>query len=301
MCHIAGVSRSGYYQYINRKVILSPKERRDQADFERIQKAYQYRNRKKGARQIKMTMERHFGVIMNSKKIRRIMKKYGLFCPIRKANPYRRLIRSLQSNQTFENRLNRQFDVKEIGKVFVTDITYLYYNGNIAYLSSIMDLATKEISSHQVSETITMPFVINSVHLLADRYTEESLRGSYLHSDQGFHYTNPRFQYLVKQYQMGQSMSRKGNCWDNAPKESFFGHMKDELNLHLCSTFQDLVKEIDDCMDYYNNHRYQWRLSKMTPSEYRDYLRFELLPQSVSITKQKDDYRFRQSSLVETS
>ena len=90
--------------------------------------------------------------------------------------------------------------------------------------------------------------------------------------DQGSHYTSPTFQKLLKSKKLGQSMSRRGNCWDNAPQESFFGHMKDELNLDKCSTFNDVKKEIKDYIDYYNNDRYQWNLRKMTPVLYRNHL-----------------------------
>lgn len=69
-----------------------------------------------------------------------------------------------------------------------------------------------------------------------------------------------------------QSMSRKGNCWDNSPIESFFGHMKDEIEYKACQTFQELKEMVDEYILYYNNHRYQWSLKKMTPVEYRNHL-----------------------------
>ena len=88
---------------------------------------------------------------------------------------------------------------------------------------------------------------------------------SFIHSDQWVHYTSPIFQEKVKRSKLGQAMSRRGNCWDNAPQESFFGHLKDESNIKNCETFEELVKEIDDYMDYYNNFRGQRNLKKMTP------------------------------------
>ena len=77
---------------------------------------------------------------------------------------------------------------------------------------------------------------------------------------------------LLKKYNIQQSMSRRGNCWDNAPQESYFGHMKDELNLDTCFTFRDVCNEIKDYIEYYNNYRYQWNLKKMTPVKYRNHL-----------------------------
>ena len=85
-------------------------------------------------------------------------------------------------------------------------------------------------------------------------------------------YTSPKFQKLLKKYKLGQSMSRRGNCWDNAPQESFFGHMKDKIDSKSCATFEKLQLLIDDYMDYYNNYRYQWGLKKLTPVQYRNQL-----------------------------
>ncbi|MGN4416987.1 IS3 family transposase, partial [Bacillus cereus group sp. MYBK249-1] len=86
------------------------------------------------------------------------------------------------------------------------------------------------------------------------------------------HYTSPTYQKLVKELKLGQSMSRRGNCWDNAPQESFFGHFKDEAHIKTCTSFTQLKQEIKDYMKYYNQHRYQWNLKKMTPVEYRNHL-----------------------------
>ena len=95
-----------------------------------------------------------------------------------------------------------------------------------------------------------------------------------LHSDQGCHYTCIKFIQLLKNSNLRQSMSRKGNCWDNAPQESFFGHMKDELagKIPKWTCFADVKQSIDDWIDYYNNDRYQWDLAKLSPNEYYHYL-----------------------------
>jgi len=85
-------------------------------------------------------------------------------------------------------------------------------------------------------------------------------------------YTNPKFQKLLKKYTLGQSMSRRGNCWDNAPLESFFGHFKDETSIKSCYTLEQLKEEIKQYMIYYNNYRYQWNLKKMTPVQYKNHL-----------------------------
>ena len=121
-----------------------------------------------------------------------------------------------------------------------------------------------------LSETIGMPFVIEMLRKL------DSVgwlpRTFLLHSDQGCHYTSHEYRKYLSDRGICQSMSRRGNCWDNAPIESFFGHAKDELHLRRCSAFADVAAEIEDYIDYYNNWRPQAGLGKMTPSEFRDYL-----------------------------
>ncbi|SEM27513.1 Integrase core domain-containing protein, partial [Mesobacillus persicus] len=100
----------------------------------------------------------------------------------------------------------------------------------------------------------------------------KKVKDALIHSDQGVHYTHPEFQKAVKKLGLQQSMSRRGNCWDNAPQESFFGHLKDEASIKACKTLDELKREIKQYMTYYNHHRYQWYLNKMTPVQYRDHL-----------------------------
>lgn len=143
--------------------------------------------------------------------------------------------------------------------------------GRWAYLSTIKDASTNEILVHNLSLSLEMPLVTDTLKKLMETGMT-FLEGAFLHSDQGGHYTSPIFQNLAKSMGFGQSMSRRGNCWDNAPQEPFFGHFKDEANLRNCKTFSELQEEIDSYMDYYNNFRYQWNLKKMTPVQYRDHL-----------------------------
>jgi len=103
-------------------------------------------------------------------------------------------------------------------------------------------------------------------------YGRKLAEGAFIHSDQGVHYTSPHFQKLVKKMGLGQSMSRRGNCWDNAPQESFFGHFKDEIDMKSCETLEDVKREIKSYMTYYNHYRGQWNLKRMTLAEYRRHL-----------------------------
>lgn len=275
LCEVAGVSRSGYYNYYsdqskeNRRL----KEEKDEKVKEIILKAYQFKRRKKGARQIKMTLEGQFKVIFNLKRIRRIMKKYEIICPIRKENPYKRMMKATQEHRVVPNLLNREFKQEVPGKVLLTDITYLYYGKSAkAYLSTIKDSSTNEIVAYQVSDRITMDLATDTLLKLKKNPNFRLVENALIHSDQGTHYTHPDFQKLVRKLGLRQSMSRRGNCWDNAPQESFFGHFKDEANIKECKTLEELKREVKRYMTYYNHYRYQWNLKKMTPVQYRNHL-----------------------------
>lgn len=201
------------------------------------------------------------------------MKKYGLVCSIRKANPNKAILKANRSNRTYKNIISRYFKQGVALKTLLTDITYLTYgNGRRAYLSTIKDSSTNMILAYSVSTTLEMSFVINTVKILIEDYGQEFDMNICIHSDQGSHYTSLSFQHLLKVNGIKQSMSRRGNCWDNAPQESFFGHAKDELHLKECNSFNDLETEIDDYISYYNYDRPQWTMNRMTPYEYHQYL-----------------------------
>ncbi len=221
-----------------------------------------------------MTLEGKFNIVYNLKRIGRIMRKYGIICPIRKANPYRRMMKATKEHIVLPNLLNRNFKQKTPGKVLLTDITYLFYGkGNKAYLSTVKDGSTNEILAYSVSDSLKLDIVIDTILKLKKNRNIKLTKDAFIHSDQGVHYTSPIFQRLIKRCNLGQSMSRRGNCWDNAPQESFFGHFKDEAYIKSCETFEDLKKEIKDYMIYYNKHRYQWNLKRMTPVQYRNHLK----------------------------
>ena len=266
LCEIAGVSRSGYYSWLKAEGARQAREEKDRADFALVLEAYRFRGYQKGARSIYMRLlHSDPPVQMNVKKIRRLMDKYGLFCPIRKANPYRRMAKALKTSNVAGNLLNREFEAHGARKVLLTDITYVPYHGTFCYLSTILDAFTKQILAYRVSESLEIDFVLETVHSLVREHGISLSAETLIHSDQGCHYTSCQFIQIVRDAQLRQSMSRKGNCWDNAPQESFFGHMKDEVDLSGIRDFPDAKAVIDDWMDYYNNDRYQWQLARLSP------------------------------------
>lgn len=279
LCEIAGVSRSGYYRWVNAAKHREEQELKDRTDFELILKAYRHRGYNKGAKGIYMNLiHQEEPIIMNLKKIRRLMKKYNLICPIRKANPYRRMAKALKTSNVADNLVNREFTKYGPRKILLTDITYIPYNGEFCYLSTILDAFTKQVLSYVLSESLEVDFVLETVNILIKKHGIDITTETILHSDQGCHYTSCSFIQLLKDKELRQSMSRKGNCWDNAPQESFFGHMKDEIDLSKCKEFIEVKEIIDDWMDYYNNERYQWNLAKLSPNEYYEYIKTGIYP-----------------------
>lgn len=271
LCRLAGVSRSGYYGWKNSAETRILREQQDAADFQLILEAYNYRGYAKGARGIHMRLLR-LSVLMNVKKIRRLMKKYGLMCPIRKPNPHRQIAKSLKTNNTAPNLLNREFTAHGPRTVLLTDITYIPLQSRFYYLSVIIDAYTKQVLSYELSHSLEVDFVLRTIEKMIEKHGDSLNTDALIHSDQGCHYTSYKFIQLVKDHELRQSMSRKGNCWDNAPQESFFGHMKDEIDISSCNSFQDLSRLIDDWMDYYNRDRYQWQLNKLSPDEFFSFI-----------------------------
>lgn len=274
MCQIAQVSRSGYYAWKRNKITREERFEKDKSDFEIILKAYQKRGYNKGSRSIYMNLLQD-GILMNRKKIQRLMRKFNLECPIRKANPYKRMAKAKKTHSIKPNLLERQFKTRGPLKILLTDITYLFYGrGKKAYLSTIKDSFTNQILSYVLSDSLEVDFVLETINQLFEKFDLPKNEKTLIHSDQGIHYTSVKFQSLVQNKSLRQSMSRRGNCWDNAPQESFFGHMKDELpSLADFDSFHQVQEIIDDYMDYYNNDRYQWGLAKLSPNQYATFIK----------------------------
>lgn len=194
------------------------------------------------------------------------MRKHNLTAKIRRKNPYKAIMKKTAEHRTLDNQLDRVFTQTIPYRFFCTDITYMPFNNRIAYLSAVKDIASGEVVSWHLSPYITMELVLSTIKKM--KYCRNAL----IHSDQGFHYTNPEYIKRVKALDMVQSMSRKGSCIDNAPIESFFGHLKDDVDYKSCKTFEELRLLVENYIQYYNHERAQWNLNKMTPVEYKGHL-----------------------------
>jgi len=269
LCQIAQVSRSGYYRWLK----YADEPNKDYDDYLQINDVFHQGKAKYGWRTIQMKLLKK-GVIMNHKKITRIKNKYQLVTKIRRRNPYKMIMKKSLEHRTSPNTLNRAFNVSKPLKVFSTDITYLPFNHRFAYLSVVKDIASGEVVAWKLSMHLEMSLVLDTVEAMQNNpaLTPAVLRDILIHSDQGFHYTNPLYIEKIKGLNMVQSMSRRGNCIDNAPIESFFGHLKDDVDYKDCKTFDELYSLIANYMQYYNHERPQWDLKKMTPVMYRNHL-----------------------------
>jgi len=256
------ISRSGYY-----RCLKSINPEKDLADYELIKGIFDERRGRIGIRQIKMLLERRLGINMNHKKIARIKAKYNLETKIRKRSKHRIFAKRKMEHRTCKNKLNRKFKVKRPDRVYSTDITQMNYGrGFKAYLAAFKDLYTKEIVAFNVGSRSDVTLTTEALNQILKRKRSKKLM---IHSDQGFHFTHFSFRKLLKENKIKQSMSRKGNCLDNAPIESLFGHLKDHFNFENCHTIDDVKEMVTREIEYYNNERPQIGLKKMPPVEFR--------------------------------
>lgn len=264
-------SESGYYKYIHSlKSEKSNDDSRVLADIKYLMKKFKS---KIGYRQITMKLEETYILYelkpVNHKRIQRLMRKNNIKCSVRKKNPYKGIWSATEQDKIAPNIIKRKFKNGKPGDKLLTDITYLYYNGKKAYLSAIKDCITGEIISHVVKDHMGIELSIDVLKKIdINKLNDEVI----IHSDQGVHYTSYKFREEIKKLKIRQSMSRRGNCIDNAPMESFFGHFKDECDYEKAKDFKEVKRIIDEYMIYYNRQRRQWNKKKMTPIEYRNHL-----------------------------
>lgn len=261
-----GISKSSYYSILSDDN-YGMKERQDEIDFEYIRKVMDYKGFRKGTRTIYMMLPDICGVHFGRNKILRLMRKYNCICAIRRERTELKTNREILKNNRKPNLLKRRFRLARPGEILLTDVSYLKYGMNrTKYLSCVKDAVSGRVVSHITSSGNDLNLVMDTIDTLDP--SEDAI----FHSDQGSLYFNDLFQGRLKKLGYRQSMSRRGNCWDNASQESFFGHMKDECDLSGCSTPEEVKEMIDNYVYYYNNERPQWTRNKMTPTEYEGYL-----------------------------
>lgn len=195
----------------------------------------------------------------------KLMKQMGLTCKVRlkKYRSYKG-----QNGKIADNILKRNFKADKPNQKWATDITEFALCGQKIYLSPILDMYNGEIISYKISERPVLKQVLDMVEdALSNINCEEQI---ILHSDQGWQYQHKSYQKLLRENNIIQSMSRKGNCLDNAVMENFFGILKSELfYLKKFETVDKFISELEEYIDYYNNQRIKSKLKGLSPVEYR--------------------------------
>ena len=231
---------------------------------------FEYKNYKKGVRQVYMLIPKLTGRKIGIDRVRRIMREYGMNSSVRQANLSRQAAAKRLAKYCKPNLLQRMFRLHRPNEVRLTDVTYLVYNNkSVAYGSALMDPVTGVLIAFVVSENNDVSLATETLRAMDDHPCKD---GGIIHSDQGSVYLSDEFQREVENLGIRQSMSKRGNCWDNAPQESFFGHFKDECNYAHCADIDELQEVISEYAWYYNNERGMWGRRHMTPLEYEQYL-----------------------------
>lgn len=260
------MARSGYYAWKHSAAKRAQREEKDALFRDQI---LAHEHVRIGITGYRVITPKFPGV--NHKRVARIMKKYELQARIRAANPYKNRYKKTEEHAVVANVVDRNFVVMVPGTVGGTDISYLRWRDRFIYFSVVKDFASSEALAWKISRTLEHGLVLDTISILASRLGD-CMKDFVLHSDQGWHYTHPMYRAKLAELGMVQSMSRKGNCIDNAKTETFFGHMKDELDISNCETFEEIVRTVDAFMYYYNNMRHMWSKHKMTPVQYRSHL-----------------------------
>jgi len=250
MCCFFEVSRSGYYKYL--KHIEHPAK-----DFklaEKIRAKQETCRRTYGYRRMKLWLDSE-GIAKNPKTVLRIMHKYGLLSEVRRRKKWQKMG---DDKHRYDNLLNREFNADYPNQKWVTDISYIQTKEGVLYLSMIRDLYDRSIVAYKTDTSQTVNLVLETIHLAMKSVKTKSRRELQLHSDQGFQYTSQAYFNLTKEYGITPSMSRRGNCYDNALAENFFGILKAEcIYRHKPETFEESNKMIDDYIYFYNHERIQ--------------------------------------------
>lgn len=261
------LSRAGYYKRLKRDPVQSQTER-DHILLKQMLSLYVTHGGNLGHERFKLELENTYKQIVSLKRIRRMREMYRM--PLKTA---RRKPRSAGSGHAdIGNLLNRNFKAGRPGLKFSIDISYLEVKKpfrDFIYLCAILDLYNNELVAYTISDTLDVDFVLAAVRQLeAHGFEKEAL----LHSDQGIQFTSHSYQGLLKKMTLTQSMSRRGNCWDNAPIESFFGKLKTEMpGFSVPETEAQMRAAVSSYITYYNKTRPQLKLGT-SPVSYRSAL-----------------------------
>ena len=258
---IAGIPRSTYYYYS--KQFNNPTSDKYADVKALIRRIYDESKGRYGYRRI--TKELRKTLRINHKTVQRLMREMGIFCRVRmkKYNSFRGEVGRIAPNL-----LERDFKANKPNQKWVTDVTEFALFGVKLYLSPVIDLFNGEVVSYSISYHPTLSLVTDMLNKAFAKIPDGS--DLILHSDQGWQYQHKHYQKILENKGVRQSMSRKGNCLDNACAENFFGLLKTELlYLQDFTSIEHFISEIHAYIDWYNTKRIKLGLGGMSPVEYR--------------------------------
>lgn len=263
-CEAPGVSRRGHCGWMAAAPGRAAREKAGLEAEERAGAAYGCRGFEKGSRQVVDRLRRKQGAAMSRRKVQRIARRHGPAPRRRKKNPCRP-IGAGGLPEVAASVVNRQFRRGQPPKAISADIACLPGRDGFSYLSGVIDCETDIVLAHVTSNSMEEQLVL-------DTYGQpkeiELPDGIWACSGQGVHYTARAYRDKLEELGISQSMSRKACCWDNAPIESFWGRMKEQIGDTSQMSHEEIVALVDDYIDYYNNERGQARLDWLTPMEY---------------------------------
>ncbi len=266
---MCGISKSSYYSVLkndNYGKGEETKELKDLNDKALIEEVINSNKYPKGNRMIYMLLKRK-NHPMSRNKIYRLFRKFDIKCMVRKHNKSRQVMRELLDRNVKDNLVKRKFRLSKPNLITLTDVSYLKCSFGTVYLSSLKDASSGKVKL-LVSKNNNLDLAMDTLKLLDENKGEIKI----FHSDQGILYLNDEFQARLKSLGYTQSMSKRGNCWDNSPQESFFGHTKDEIDFSCLNSFEEVAREIKEYEHYYNYERPQWNRCMMTPIEFEAYI-----------------------------
>jgi putative transposase len=256
-----GLPKSVYYYH--RRLMQQPCP--DDALKAQIQNIYLAHKGRYGYRRITQTL-RLSGLPVNHKRVQRIMCELGLKSKVR---PKRYKSYKGEVGRIAPDLVQRKFTADRPNQKWVTDVTEFKVGEQKVYLSPVIDLFNQEVVSYEVRKSVTLPLVTDMLKKATNklRHHEKPI----IHSDQGWQYQNKHYQNHLREKGLKQSMSRKGNCLDNAVVENFFGILKTEMyHNEVFKTADELIAKIKEYIDYYNNKRIKLKLKGLSPIEYRN-------------------------------
>ena len=263
MCNVLHVSRSSYYAWLKRPESTRKKGNRKLAD--RIKVIHGQFRKVYGAPRIHRELKGQ-GVSCSPNRVARIMKKEGIKAIV--PRKFKATTDSKHNLPVAPNLLNQDFDIKEPNKVWLADITYIATAEGWLYLSSVMDLGSRRIKGWAMSNRINKELTLDALKMAICNHPETA--GIIHHSDRGSQYASHEYQKQLKGHGLICSMSGKGNCWDNAPMESFFHTLKTEWVYGLkYNTRQEAKTSLFDYIEiFYNRQRRHSGIQYMTPCQY---------------------------------